>query len=137
LSAAAVHNLALPLHPHAEVHLTCIDNAPRSRRKDGLRLHHCDSMANHTTTVDGIRVTTPSRTVADVLRTMRVPNGIAMLDQTLRDGVVTEAGVRQVRDGQRRWRGRPRALEALRLADARRETWLESYSFVALHEQGL
>jgi hypothetical protein len=137
LTAAVVHGMALTLHPRAEVHLTCIDNEPRSRRENGAVLHHSDSVENETVVVDGIRVTTPGRTCADVMRTMRKPNSVALVDQALRAGLVTEHEVRRALDMQRRWRGRPRAREAMDLVDPRRESWLESYSFVTLHEIGL
>lgn len=137
VSAAAVHGLQIRLHPLMDVHLTAVDRAPCSRRKTGLVMHHADSVTNGTTTVGGIRTTTLARTVADVLRTARPANSVALLDAAVRDTVVTLDEVQQVLATQVRWRGRPRALDAVALHDARRESWLESYSFVSLHELGL
>lgn len=136
-TAATVYELELSLHPLADVHLTAIDRVPRSRREDRAQLHHADSVITDTILIGGIRVTALTRTVADVLRTSRLPNGVALLDGALRDGRVTSAQVRAALDEQVRWIGRPRALQALHLADPRRETWLESFSFVTLHELGV
>ena len=136
-TAAIVHGLDLSVHPAMDVHLTSVERCPRSRRAPGLQLHHADSVRNETAEVDGLRVTTVARTVADVLRSAQPASGVAMLDQAVRAGQVTEAQVRLVLDTQHRWRGRPRALEALALLDPRRESWLESYSFVRLHQLGL
>lgn len=136
-SAAVAHGLQLTLHPAMDVHLTSVERAPTSRREDGVVMHHCDSAANDFVTLDGLRVTTLTRTIADVLRTSRLPHSVALLDAAVRDGVVTAEQVRAELKTQVRWRGRPRALEALNLHDPRRESWLESFSFVSLHELGV
>lgn len=136
-SAAVLHGLQLRLHPAMNVHLTSVDRAPCSRRRDGLELHHADSVTNGVVVVDGLRVTTLARTIADILRTSRMPHSVALLDAAVRDRLVTVRAVRSEVDQQVRWRGRPRALAALDLVDPRRESWLESYSFIALHELGV
>lgn len=136
-SAAALHDLTIVLHPAAEVHLTAVDGAPRSRHHPGVCLHHADSVINHTVRAHGLRATTITRTIADVLRTSRLPHSVGLLDAAARSGVAKPDSVRREVDGQVRWRGRPRALAALALHDPRRESWLESYSFVELHEHGI
>lgn len=136
-SAAVAHGLQLQLHPAMNVHLTSVDRAPCSRREEGLELHHADSVTNDVVILNGLRTTTLPRTIADVLRTSRLPHGVALLDAAVREGVVTAHEVRLELNRQVRWRGRPRALMALDLHDPRRESWLESYSFVALHELGV
>ncbi len=136
-SAALLHGLELVVSPRAEVELTVVEAAPRSRRHTGVVLHHADSTETDRREVDGVRTTSLPRTMADVLRTRRSPHAVAMLDRALACGAVTREDVGAQLDRQRRWRGRPRALEALSLTDPRRESWLESYSFVALHELGM
>lgn len=136
-SAAAVHALQIRLHPAMNVHLTSVKRAACSRRKDGLEMHHADSVTNDVVTIDGIPTTTLARTVADVLRTSRPPHSVAVLDAAVREGLTSIPAVRAVLDSQVRWRGRPRAREVLALHDPRRESWLESYSFIALHEFGI
>lgn len=136
-SAALLHGLELVMAPAAEVEITVVEAVARSRREHGVVLHHTDSTTTPWELVDGLRVTPIARTVADVLRTRRLPHGVAMLDRALVGGRTDVRSVEVELGRQRRWRGRPRALQALRLADTRRESWLESYSFVALHETGL
>jgi hypothetical protein len=136
-SAALLHDLELVISPQAEVELTVVEARPRSRRYDGVVLHHADSTETPWVSVRGIRVTSIPRTVADVLRTRRSPHAVAMLDRAVSAGVVHQQEVITELDKQRRWRGRPRALESLSLTDPLRESWLESYSFVAMHQIGM
>lgn len=136
-SAAVAHDLQILIHPAMDVHLTAVNCAPRSRRFEGVQLHHADSVANETVIVDDLPVTTVPRTIADVLRTSRPPHSVPVLDAAVRAEQTSLAAVKHCLDEQVRWRGRPRALAAVLLADPRRESWLESYSFVRLHELGL
>lgn len=136
-SAALVHGFAVSLAGSSPVHLTCVDREPRSRREPGVELHHSDSTVNVVAMVDGTPVTTPTRTVADYLRTQALPVGLGLLDDALRHGRVELGAVRRVLETQRRWRGRPRALGALGLADPVRESWAESFTFAHLHLQGV
>lgn len=135
-SAAVLHGLQLMLAPGTPVDLTTVDTCQRSRRHDGITVHHADSTDTPFEVIDGLRVTPLTRTVVDVLRTRRMPHSVAMLDRAVADGRTTIAQVRAELSGQRRWRGRPRALEALTLVDPVRESWLESFSFVTLHQGG-
>jgi hypothetical protein len=136
-TAAVVHGLAVTVAPASPVELTVVTGYQTSRREDGVVLHHADSTYAELVTVGGLRITSVDRTVADCLRTRRLPHGVALLDDALRRGLTTRERVLTALRAQIRWRGRPRALAALRLADVRRESWLESFSFVTLHERGL
>ncbi|MEP7036019.1 MAG: type IV toxin-antitoxin system AbiEi family antitoxin domain-containing protein [Actinomycetota bacterium] len=136
-SAALVMGLPVLLHSDAFVHLTALMVQPRSRRVADRVLHHSDSISNEVVEVGGFRLLSPDRTVADCLRTMRPAHGVAIADQAVRSGATTIRDVQLMIDAQRRWRGRPKAAAALRLVDPRRETWLESYSFVTLHSLGI
>lgn len=136
-SAAMLHGLELVVSPAAEVEITVVEAVPRSRRHPGVVIHHTDSTSTEALEVDDVRATTVARTVADVLRTRRPPHAVAMLDRAIVSGDVDPAEVTAELDLQHRWRGRPRALGSLELVDPARESWLESYSFVALHELGM
>lgn len=136
-SGALAFGWPVSLHPDEPVHLTALHVQPRSRRVEGKVLHHSDSIINDVVEMAGLRLLTPARTVADCLRTMRPANGVAVADQAVRSGATTVRDVELMIEAQRRWRGRPRGAAALRLVDPRRETWLESYSFVTLHELGV
>lgn len=136
-SAALVHGLAVTISPASPVEITALDGYATSRRKPGLVIHHCNSGEAPVQSLSGIRVTTVERTVVDTARTRRLPHGTAVVDGALRDGAVTRDSLIRTLDGQRRWRGRPKAVAAVAMSDPRRESWLESYSFAALHEQGI
>lgn len=135
-SAAALHGLPIVLAPGAEVHLLRVDDFPSSRRLPGVIVHHEDSVETSLTTVSGRRVTTPARTIADLLRTRRIPNSLAVLDQSIRAGLVTLDDVERESRQQRRWVGRVRAEQALAIVDPARESWAESYSTGAMHVAG-
>ena len=79
-SGAVVFGWPVSLHPDEPVHLTALHVEPRSRRVGGKVLHHSDSIINDVVEVDGLRLLTPDRTVADCLRTMTPANGVAVAD---------------------------------------------------------
>lgn len=132
-SGGVVHNLPLLVSPLADVELVRVEDAPSSRRLPGVTIHHTDTIEVPTTIVDGLRVTTMSQTCADVLRTRRLPHALAMLDEAVRASQVSADEVRGVLNTQRRWVGRPQALQVLDLLDARRESWGEAYSAGVIH----
>lgn len=136
-SAALVHGFAVLVSPDSPVELTAVERVPRSRREKGLVVHHCDSTDTPVEVVDGLRVTTAPRTVADTARSRTLPHGTALVDDVLRTGRVTERQLLDILGLQKRWVGRPRALVAVALSDVRRESWLESFSDVRLHELGV
>lgn len=136
-SAALLHGLALSISPLAPVEITAAESVQRSRREPGVTLHHSDSVRIPVTEVDGLRTTTPLRTIADTARTRRLAHGTALIDDALRREFVDRSSLLHQLDLQKRWPGRPKALAAVALSDPRRETWLESFSFISLYEQGV
>jgi hypothetical protein len=85
----------------------------------------------------GRPITSPARTLADLLRHCPAAEAVAVADHALRTGAVQYEDVVEVLAYQREWPYAARASTALQLSDPRRETWLESYSFVNLHHVGL
>lgn len=136
-SGAVLRSLAVSISPLTPVDLTTIDRVPRSCREPGLVVHRSTTLLDDTEVVDGLRVTTLARTVADFLRMRTLPHGLALLDDALRRELIDIPQVRQVLDQQVRWKGRPRALGVLSLADPSRESWAESFSFGHLHLHGI
>lgn len=133
-SAALLHDLPIVVAPTAEVHIVQVDGFPSSRQLPGVTIHHSDSGPIPLTNTEGLRVTTMARTVADVLRTRRVPHALATLDQSLRQGQVSLQQVRAELDAQKRWTGKVRARKVLDLADPARESWGESHSYGVIAE---
>lgn len=136
-SAALLLDLPIMVAPLAEVQLVHIDDHPTSRRLPGVVIHHSESVPLEPLTVDGLRTTPAPRTVADVLRTRRPPHALAVLDQSIRRGLVTLEDVRAELAAQRRWVGKTRAKKVLELVDPVRESWAESFSYGVLHGIGL
>ncbi len=137
LTAAALHGLPLPLGPTGLVHLTAVEATQRSRDAPGVKVHHSDSALADVALVEGLAVTTVARTVADSLRCWGPRVSVPIADAALHCGLVEAKEIEEELDRQQRWRGRPRALRALRLVDGRRESWLESYAFVRFDEWGV
>lgn len=138
LSAAALLGLPMPLGPPGPVHLTRLTECHRSRpARRGVVIHHADSSLTPVTSVGALTVTTVERTVADCLRTLPLTAAVPIIDAALFRGLTSEQQVRDYLEVQRRWVGMPRARLALSMADGRRETWLESYSFVRLDQLGV
>ncbi|WP_134774158.1 hypothetical protein [Ornithinimicrobium flavum] len=135
-SAAILHGLPIMLSPGAEVQLVHVDDRPVSRRLPGVVLHHSESVPLEPVLVDGLRTTAVPRTIADVMRTRRPPHALAVLDQSLRQGLVALEDVRHELAVQKRWVGKTRARKVLELVDPARESWAESYSYGVLAEIG-
>ena len=79
----------------------------------------------------------PSAHLADNLRHLPNADGVALADSALRQARVSYEQVAAVLDRQARWPYAERGRRALPLVDPRRESWLESFSFVTLHQMGL
>jgi len=137
LSAAALHGLPMPLGDWGPVHLTAIEATQCSRRRDGVTIHHCDSTLTSLTTRRGVVLTSVDRTLADCLRHFPPRVSVPLADAALHRGLTKIGSIEAELSTQRRWVGRPRAMSTLRLIDGRRQSWLESYSFVRLDEWGI
>ena len=138
LSAAALHGLPLPLGPPGPVHLTRLTACHRSRQsRRGVVIHHADSSITPVESLAGLIVTSIDRTLADCLRSLPLTGSVPIVDAALFRERTTEERVRDYLEVQRRWGGVPLARRGLALADGRRETWLESYSFVRLDQLGV
>lgn len=135
-TAAAVHGLPLPPSGAGHVCLTVTRGRTVSSPVP-VRLEPGRLAPERTTTIDGLVVTTPARTVADCLRTMPLPDGVAIADAALARGLVTYPELERERHDQRRWPGVGRVDLGLWLSDPARESWLESASFVTLWRHGV
>jgi hypothetical protein len=65
-----------------------------SRRTTAVITHRADLPPSASVVVDGMRVTTPPRTVADLLCTCEPPASVAMACDALRRGILTTADLR-------------------------------------------
>ena len=122
LSAAAVFGLPLPLGCLPDVHLTAIEAVQRTRRENGVWVHHCDSMLTPTVVVAGLRVTLPGRMIADCLRCFPARVSVPVADSALHGGLTSIEVVAEVLEAQEFWPGRDAAWPRLTLVDGRRES---------------
>lgn len=136
LAAYGKHAVAV-LHSAANVHGMCgvprVDSVHVAARNSVTRsgslrtvAHRRFLKADEISIVDGFPVTTPMRTLADLLPRLPAEDGIAVLDSALRQSLVTEG---ELADVARAVAGRPGAAKVrglLAIADARAESPLES-----------
>jgi hypothetical protein len=82
--------------------------------------------------IDGVRVTSPGRTVIDCARLLPFEQGVIVADGALHARIVTIDGLREVLGGAARLKGIGRARAVVRFADRRSESIGESRSRVML-----
>jgi predicted transcriptional regulator of viral defense system len=135
-SAAAVHGLPLWGVRLDRVHILRTPPASGSGSRR-LRLHVARCADDETTVVDGLLVTTATRTVVDVARSVSFESAVVTADFALRARATTPEALR---DSLARMGAAPGVCQAARVvdfADARSESVGESRSRVTLHRLGL
>ncbi len=134
-SAAYLHSIDLFAKRDQMTDLTV--PVPRGRTaRAGVRLHAARVPAEQVTTVVGLLVTTPARTVVDLARTLEFRAGVVTADSALHRKLVTEPDLQAVLATCARWRGARRAAKVIDFADARAESPLESIARVAFCDCG-
>ncbi len=96
-----------------------------SRRTTAVITHRADLPSADTVAVDGMRVTTPPRTVADLLCTLEPPASVAMACDALRQGILTTAELRRAADSATGRHGAARARFVARTCAGRPYSVLE------------
>ena len=96
-----------------------------SRRTTAVITHRADLPSADTIEVDGMRVTTPPRTVADLLCTLEPPASVAMACDALRQGILTTADLRRAADSASGRHGAARARFVARTCAGRPYSVLE------------
>ena len=137
-SAALAWGLPMPIDAPPWVAITLMHGHLTSRALSPARWHDGDLPADQVVRVrGGHRACRPDRTVVDCFRELTLPDAVAVGDGALRSHLTTAEDLRTMRTWQRRWPGITRADEGLPLLDGRRDTWLESWSFVRLWQLGV
>lgn len=134
-SAARVFGLPRPLAGWPQPEFTT-SRGP-TRRRAGVHIRVASMVRGELLAGTDFVVTSPARILADCLRTLPEPDALAMVDAALHRGLVTEAAVLECLGRQAKWPGIARARRLLTLADGRRESPLESWSALALAENGV
>ena len=137
LSAACLLGWLSPLNGYGAVTLTSPHPGQPVRRRAGSVVQVAEVPAGDRSQRHGVGVTSPARTAADLLRHESAAEAVALVDGALRRGDMNYEQVAQVLRSQSCWPLARRGLASLELVDPRRETWLESWSFVQLYSQGV
>lgn len=127
-SAALVHGLpdwGLPLR---KVSLSEERSKARTRATNLATFHSLPKLSKDVTCVDGLRVTSPARTVVDVALGTGRDASVAVADAALSTGLVSGAALEQALSHAAGRPGIRRARQALSLVDSNSESVAESLS---------
>lgn len=134
-SAAALLGLPQPFAP-TPVWGTVPRGLP-TRYGTGTAVMAASLPDGHVRTAGRIRRTSAARTVADCMRHLTTVDAVAVSDAALRASPAVWGQVQEVLDVCAGWPYSRRGLDAWTLVDGRRESPLESWSWVAAIRQGL
>ncbi|WP_324014474.1 hypothetical protein [Microbacterium sp. JZ37] len=131
-SAAVRHALPVFGEPR-DIHLLHMGRGHSYRRGDVLA--HTSMAEREIVRVDGVRMTSKLETAIDLARVLPLAFGVAVVDAALRSGLTSDDLERRIRELPNR-RGARLGRAALKAADARSESVLESVSRVVLELLG-
>ncbi len=134
-SAAVLHGLPVWAEDVARVHLTR-SRSQGAKRRSVVEVHGATLTADDVTVLDGVPVTTLTRTVLDLARTVAVERSVAAGDRALAVGL-TASELQHRLVGLSHWPGVRRARRAVDLLDPLSESAGESVSRVRLLRDGL
>ncbi len=134
-SAAALH--ALPVWPEAvqRVHVTR-DRSRGAKRRNLVEVHGAPLGDGALTLIEGLAVTSLSRTVLDLGRTLPFDQAVAAGDRALAQGM-DRRRLDEAAGGMDHWRGIRQARRAIAFLDGRSESAGESLSRVRMDADGL
>jgi len=137
-SAAVLHGIDLLRKPaDGVVWLTRPPGQKHGQQFEGIHLYSARLPEKHVTTLYGMRVTTATRTVVDLARSLTYMEGVVAVDSALRMGKTTDFGLADVLRSCARWPGSDRARRAADFGSADAESVLESCARVVFAEAGL
>jgi hypothetical protein len=134
-TAARLFGLPQPLAGWPQPQFTA--NSGPTRRRNGVHITVAAVPEAETVIRQGVNLTSPSRTVADCLRTLPGRDSLAIIDAALHRRLTTPESVAEVLRHQARWPKVAAARQVLALADGRRESPLESWSAWAFAQTGV
>jgi hypothetical protein len=137
-SAAVLHGIDLLRDPGGDaVWLTRPPGQYSGLRLEGIHLHSARLPEQHVMTLYGVRVTTATRTVLDLARSMPFMEGVVAADSALRLGKTTEVGLAEILRASARWPGADRARRVTDFSSEDAGSALESCARVVFAEAGL
>jgi len=137
-SAALIHSLDLLTAPPADtVWLTRPPAAYRGKSVPGVRFYSARLPRQHVMMRHGVSVTTATRTVVDLARTVPFMNGVVTADSALRMGRTSDFGLAQMLRSCARWPGIDNARRVVAFSNELAESPLESCARVVFADAGL
>ncbi len=136
VSAAVLHGLPLWSVPLTAVHVTR-NPAAKSDSDRNLICHVCRLDPDEVTVVDGVAVTSPTRTVLDLGRLIGFTPAVIAADEALHRGLTSPELLSSSLENMHGTRGSRNAARVVNFADGRSESVGESRSRVLLAESGL
>jgi hypothetical protein len=135
-SAAYLHGVEHAASYNDDVHAILPPDL-RLRSSHGLRIHATEIEADEVEAHDGLRRTTPVRTVWDVACWAELTHAVSIVDRLLRRGQVSRADLDQVVERHATHLNRSRALRVFDLTDPRARSATESSLRIRLVTAGL
>lgn len=137
-SAAQLHGIDLLHHPaEGTVWLTRPPDQYRGRPPDGVHLYSARLPRQHVRTLYGVPITTATRTVVDLARTLTFMEGVVAVDSALRLGKTTDIGLADALRSCAGWPGADQARRVTAFSSEDSGSVLESCARVVFAEAGL
>lgn len=136
-SAAAVHGWPVPWGGFERATFTDGRASGKNQRSPHRLVRSACLPPQDVRPWQGLLVTSPPRTAADVMRHLAPSESVAMVDAALRLGHTTLPAIDEVLRRQAGWTHVPRARQSRSWLDPRRDTYLESSSFALLAGYGI
>lgn len=136
-SAALIHGMPVWGVDLNEIHLVRGARHRGSRHEAGV-VHHAASLPDdHVVEVDGVLVTSPLRTLADMGRTVGFESAVVTMDAALHANLTSKDALLDLLVAQNDWPGSRAGIRAAGFADGRSESVGESRGRVRVRETGL
>src|SRR5580693_3053672 len=136
-SAAVLHGIDLLQSPGDTVWLTRPPGQRCGRQLEGIHLYSARLPEPHVTVLSGVRVTTATRTVVDLARSLPFMEGVVAVDSALRLGKTTDFGLAGILRACAKWPGADRARRVAGFSSEDAGSVLESCARVVFAEAGL
>ena len=137
-SAAVLHRIDLLRQPaDGTVWLTRPPGQYSGLHMEGIHLYSARLPEQHVTTLHGVRVTTATRTVVDLARSLTSMEGVVAADCALRLGKTTDLGLADALRACTGWPGSDRARRVIAFSNEDAGSVLESCARVKFAEAGL
>ena len=137
------HSTAVVLHgapswelPLDDVHVTRMDGRS-GRREAGIAKHRGGLLPSDVDEVEGMRVTSPTRTALDLTTICDVEHCLPVFDDLLRRGLTTKKALRRGSEKMKRWPGTLTTDLVICLANPRCESVGESRTWYMLWRHGI